>query len=633
MWSRIRLLLLFVLFVSLVSGKNEVTTIVPKRPYDSPENYPANHEPIQCNALHMTTVDENKFVYNESSKDCIQGEYYTPRTFFVSYNDCMATCVWRCNNGLQPYVKKNDITGYYVERCTSFGDCLEPLSKYSSYGRSCAQFKKVNAMHGYCCYGPQNWCYRRDVKTDEYNPEHEYSSYKHQCVKTGSKSLYKFATKEDCELGCLTEDVCDSGARPWIANGTVPRYNKDNTKDCKSGGGGDQWYISFKKAKNENDGVCCPGRPQNGYALNYTATTTTPKPTTTEKTTTELITTLESTSTKKPTEPTTESSTESSSSSSTKNPTTSEMDTSIFQRTQSSTVSTTESTSENTTVKTSTESTTQTSTETSTSTLTSTSTTETTQSSTITSTESTSMSTSESSSKPTESSTVSSTEETTLIPVVPPIELPSSTVEAVISPQKNTEKKSSLALIISLIVIAMLLSVLALSLLAYFLHRRNKKAQKREDEIALHRNAVRIAEFQAQERKKAEMKNNEKVPPHKLRGQIVTGLPPPGPVGWEPDQISARKFKHLGPLKWEQRPPVTMVHELENDEPPTLTPDQHIVWDDEQNFVVDIGSEVEEVYRNGQRVVPAKRPTTQPRAQNTPRRSAEGRQLKAIRED
>ncbi|KAI6195086.1 hypothetical protein M3Y96_01193700 [Aphelenchoides besseyi] len=190
-----------------------------------------------------------------------------------------------------------------------------------------------------------------------------------------------------------------------------------------------------------------------------------------------------------------------------------------------------------------------------------------------------------------------------------------------------------MTLIILLIVVAMLLTVLALSLLAFFLHRRNKKAQKREDEIALRRNAARIAEFQALQKKKAEMKKNEKVPPRKLRGQIIEGLPPPGPVGWEPDQISARKFKHMGPLKWEQRPPVTMVHALENDEPPVLNPDQHIEWDDEQNFVVDIGSEVEEVYRNGQRVMPAKRPSAQPPARNTPRRSAENRQLKAIRED
>ncbi|KAI6204592.1 hypothetical protein M3Y94_00693300 [Aphelenchoides besseyi] len=609
--------------------------IIENESYKSMANYPARHTFIDCTASYTPTTDQNKYVYDESSQDCIPGEYDSAsQKFFRSHVDCMATCVWRCNNGLQPFLRiAPNTVGYSVKPCSDIGHCTSLKHNHLGYERYCTMFKTLNATHGYCCYGPLNKCNRGNLKPNDYIAAYKYWRYGDTCVDTNIEGHYKFATKEDCELACLTKDVCDSGARPWVKDGKVQRYNKDNTTDCKSGGGGDLWYISFKKAKNENDGVCCPGRPQNGYALNYTATTTTPKPTTTEKTTTELITTLESTSTKKPTEPTTESSTESSSSSSTKNPTTSEMDTSIFQRTQSSTVSTTESTSENTTVKTSTESTTQTSTETSTSTLTSTSTTETTQSSTITSTESTSMSTSESSSKPTESSTVSSTEETTLIPVVPPIELPSSTVEAVISPQKNTEKKSSLTLIISLIVIAMLLSVLALSLLAYFLHRRNKKAQKREDEIALHRNAVRIAEFQAQERKKAEMKNNEKVPPHKLRGQIVTGLPPPGPVGWEPDQISARKFKHLGPLKWEQRPPVTMVHELENDEPPALTPDQHIVWDDEQNFVVDIGSEVEEVYRNGQRVVPAKRPTTQPRAQNTPRRSAEGRQLKAIRED
>ncbi|KAI6172623.1 hypothetical protein M3Y98_00994200 [Aphelenchoides besseyi] len=222
-------------------------------------------------------------------------------------------------------------------------------------------------------------------------------------------------------------------------------------------------------------------------------------------------------------------------------------------------------------------------------------------------------STSESSSEAAQSSTISSTKERTLTPVVPPSKPHSSTDNVAIPAKKKKGKKSIFSHSFCIV--------------------ETKKAQKREDEIALRRNAARIAEFQALQKKKAEMKKNEKVPPRKLRGQIIEGLPPPGPVGWEPDQISARKFKHMGPLKWEQRPPVTMVHALENDEPPVLNPDQHIEWDDEQNFVVDIGSEVEEVYRNGQRVMPAKRPSAQPPARNTPRRSAENRQLKAIRED
>ncbi|KAI6210214.1 hypothetical protein M3Y96_00303900 [Aphelenchoides besseyi] len=593
--------LLLVLFggfvgISFVSSvTDQISTVVEKKPYNDDSNYPRNHTFIFCDGLSFPNSNTNTYVYNKTLRECITGEYNSAlQKPFISYEDCMATCVWRCNNGLQPFLNQSSTEGFQVASCESDRDCPMPTSKYPGYGRSCTKFKTLNSTRRYCCYGPKNVCYRSDVEQEGRNTEHIYWRNNTEC--------------EECELACLAEDVCDSGARPWVEQGKVRRYNKEDNKNCKPGDGGDFWYLSFKKAKDENDGVCCPGRPQLTYVTQFTAST--PQPTT-RKTTikeekTSSITALKS-------------EVESFTVRTSKNSTTES-------RNQTSNEESTQPSKPSLAVEMSS------STEKSTTREVNTSTDQSTQSSTVSSTESTSMPTSESSSEPTQSSTISSTKERTLTPVVPPSKPHSSTVVAINSP-KEKEKRSSLILIISLVVVAILLVVLALSLLAFFLHRRNKKAQEREDEIALRRNAARIAEFQALQKKKAEMKKNEKVPPRKLRGQIIEGLPPPGPVGWEPDQISARKFKHMGPLKWEQRPPVTMVHALEKDEPPVLNPDQHIEWDDEQNFVVDIGSEVEEVYRNGQRVMPAKRPSAQPRAHNTPRRSAENRQLKAIRED
>ncbi|KAI6210121.1 hypothetical protein M3Y96_00294000 [Aphelenchoides besseyi] len=533
MLSRIKILLLFLLsgfvgisFVSSVT--DQISTVTVKKPYNLNPDYPGDQYLHPCDAYLSLNSSSNTYVYDKNAGKCVPGKYNFPFLIpFISYvsffylsffiflqEDCMTICVWRCNNGLQPFLNQSSTEGFQVASCESDRDCPMPTSERRGYGRSCTKFKTLNSTRRYCCYG---------------------------------RELYN-NMEEECELACLAEDVCDSGARPRVEQGKVRRYNKENNKDCDPPDNYNNWYLSFKKAKDENDGVCCPGRPQLTYVTQFTAST--PQPTTTQKTT--------------------------------------------IKEEKTSSITALKSEVESFTVRTS------------------------------------KNSTSESSSEPTQSSTISSTKERTLTPVVPPSKPHSSTDNVAIPAKKKKGKKSSMTLIILLIVVAMLLTVLALSLLAFFLHRRNKKAQKRE---ALRRNAARIAEFQALQKKKAEMKKNEKVPPRKLRGQIIEGLPPPGPVGWEPDQISARKFKHMGPLKWEQRPPVTMVHALENDEPPVLNPDQHIEWDDEQNFVVDIGSEVEEVYRNGQRVMPAKRPSAQPPARNTPRRSAENRQLKAIRED
>ncbi|KAI6172816.1 hypothetical protein M3Y98_01015500 [Aphelenchoides besseyi] len=550
MLSRIKILLLFLLsgfvgisFVSSVT--DQISTVTVKKPYNLNPDYPGDQYLHPCDAYLSLNSSSNTYVYDKNAGKCVPGKYNFPFLIpFISYEDCMTICVWRCNNGLQPFLNQSSTEGFQVASCESDRDCPMPTSERRGYGRSCTKFKTLNSTRRYCCYGRElynnmevksnlakNVCYRSDVEQEGRNTEYIYWRNNTECVSTGGAHHYKFATKEECELACLAEDVCDSGARPRVEQGKVRRYNKENNKDCDPPDNYNNWYLSFKKAKDENDGVCCPGRPQLTYVTQFTAST--PQPTTTQKTT--------------------------------------------IKEEKTSSITALKSEVESFTVRTS------------------------------------KNSTSESSSEPTQSSTISSTKERTLTPVVPPSKPHSSTDNVAIPAKKKKGKKSIFSHSFCIV--------------------ETKKAQKREDEIALRRNAARIAEFQALQKKKAEMKKNEKVPPRKLRGQIIEGLPPPGPVGWEPDQISARKFKHMGPLKWEQRPPVTMVHALENDEPPVLNPDQHIEWDDEQNFVVDIGSEVEEVYRNGQRVMPAKRPSAQPPARNTPRRSAENRQLKAIRED
>ncbi|KAI6219900.1 hypothetical protein M3Y95_01076400 [Aphelenchoides besseyi] len=141
------------------------------------------------------------------------------------------------------------------------------------------------------------------------------------------------------------------------------------------------------------------------------------------------------------------------------------------------------------------------------------------------------------------------------------------------------------------------------------------------------------AKHKNQQKKEAKVKVEQKLKPGQLRGKIIPGLPPPGPPGWEPDQIPANKFNHMGPLKMELNPPVNLAQEPDNDDSTQPDPNQVIVWDDEQNKVYDIGSEVEEVYRNGQRVLTTRRPPAQQQAQNTPRRSPDGRNPITIRED
>jgi len=63
----------------------------------------------------------------------------------------------------------------------------------------------------------------------------------------------------------------------------------------------------------------------------------------------------------------------------------------------------------------------------------------------------------------------------------------------------------------------------------------------------------------------------------------------------------------MGALKINVVQPVIMEHELEkgSDSVP-LGSNQHVVWDDNENLVYDIGSEVEELYKDGQLVNPVK---------------------------
>ncbi len=47
---------------------------------------------------------------------------------------------------------------------------------------------------------------------------------------------------------------------------------------------------------------------------------------------------------------------------------------------------------------------------------------------------------------------------------------------------------------------------------------------------------------------------------------------------------------------------------MENDPASSIHVDQHIVWDDRENVVIDVGSEVEEYYRKGERIQPRRSP-------------------------
>ncbi|KAI6204503.1 hypothetical protein M3Y94_00681800 [Aphelenchoides besseyi] len=97
--------------------------------------------------------------------------------------------------------------------------------------------------------------------------------------------------------------------------------------------------------------------------------------------------------------------------------------------------------------------------------------------------------------------------------------------------------------------------------------RRIKKRRKREE----------AARRKAQQEKKAETKVEQKLTARQMRGKIVPGLPPLGPPGWEPDQIPANKFKHMGPLKWELNPPANLAQELDNDDSAPFDSNQQIV--------------------------------------------------------
>ncbi|KAI6209004.1 hypothetical protein M3Y96_00175100 [Aphelenchoides besseyi] len=239
--------------------------------------------------------------------------------------------------------------------------------------------------------------------------------------------------------------------------------------------------------------------------------------------------------------------------------------------------------------------------------------------------------------KPIIQSTITTTTKKTKPPTPRPHPHPNppstSSAVPIASAAKKKEKKNNWLLYIGLGALGVLIVISAFFGLCYFLYRRNKKQQKREEAEAAQRNAKRIAEYQAEQKKKAEAKVDQKKTAHNLRGKVVPGLPPPGPEGWEPDWIPPEKFTYMGPLKMELAPPVVMEHELDkasDKEPPA---DQPIVWADEMNLVYDIGSEVEQLTLHGKPFKMPKRSSAQPRAQNPPRRSAEARNLKAIRED
>ncbi|KAI6204549.1 hypothetical protein M3Y94_00687600 [Aphelenchoides besseyi] len=301
-----------------------------------------------------------------------------------------------------------------------------------------------------------------------------------------------------------------------------------------------------------------------------------------------------------------------------------------------STRATSITTSTNTTAKPTTTSSTKKPTTTITTPSTTTPSTTTTSTTTTSTTTTTTTTTSTTTPRPTTQSSTKTTIATTLRPsttrVTHPVQSPSSSSASAVGSSPK-EEKSNKNLIYGIVGLLLLLLVLSAIGGCIWYWRRSKKQQKREEAEAAQRNAKRIADYQAEQKKKAEAKVEQKLTARQMRGKIVPGLPPLGPPGWEPDQIPANKFKHMGPLKWELNPPVVMEHELDKASDATVSANQPIVWADEMNLVYDIGSQVEEVYRDGKRVT-VKKSAPKPNARPQPsRRSGEARNLKAIRED
>uniref|UniRef100_A0AC34G2W6 Uncharacterized protein n=1 Tax=Panagrolaimus sp. ES5 TaxID=591445 RepID=A0AC34G2W6_9BILA len=160
-------------------------------------------------------------------------------------------------------------------------------------------------------------------------------------------------------------------------------------------------------------------------------------------------------------------------------------------------------------------------------------------------------------------------------PIVPPTALPPDHGHGKDKKEDDGLSTGALAAIIVVVLIILVaLIVIMVLIIRYFCCKKNKK---NENNTESGQNGKQVKESEIFKAKPVIIQKPELAKP------------------LAPDHIRADQFKYKGPLILQVKAPdeVPLVHELDNEKPPSIHQDQEIQWDSTMNEVYEIGSDVE----------------------------------------